>query len=250
MYQSKYLPKDAITYLTSTIADGSLMTLRNDDPDIAIENRQRFFEHHGIDPNRVISGYQTHCTGTHIATEADGGRGSLELATRIPDTDALITRKKNLFLLVTIADCAPIAYYDPKHDVIALSHNGWKGTDLRLAEKVVQTLTDCFETNPSDLIINIGPCIHAESYIHPIECLTRDVEDTWGEFIEKRDNDTYTMNTIGFNVDQLTNVGVPEEQIEIAPIDTYTSHEYFSFKRHKDTDEPDGRFVVMLGLVT
>ena len=39
----------------------------------------------------------------------------------------LITNKKGIALGILTADCAPILIYDPKKNIIAAVHAGWKG---------------------------------------------------------------------------------------------------------------------------
>ena len=51
----------------------------------------------------------------------------------LPDTDGLITNKKNIALTTTNADCILFLFYDPVKKVIANVHSGWKGTFQKIA---------------------------------------------------------------------------------------------------------------------
>ena len=48
---------------------------------------------------------------------------------RVPGVDALATSVPKLPLVVRVADCGPVFFYDPAGQVIALAHSGRKGTE-------------------------------------------------------------------------------------------------------------------------
>jgi hypothetical protein len=81
------------------------------------------------------------------------GNGVAVVTTPGPVTgaDALVTRERNLALLVRCADCAPVFLVDRRTPAIALVHSGKKGT---LANVVGQTLQHI----RADFAF-IGPCI-------------------------------------------------------------------------------------------
>lgn len=68
-----------------------------------------------------------------------------------PAADALVTRQRNLALLIRCADCAPVFLVDRHTPAIALVHSGKKGT---LANVVGETLKHI----RADFAF-IGPCI-------------------------------------------------------------------------------------------
>ncbi|MDH7513335.1 MAG: peptidoglycan editing factor PgeF [Clostridiales bacterium] len=78
--------------------------------------------------------------------------------------DAMITGLPRLFLIIKTADCLPVLLVDEKKRVIAAVHCGWKGTLLRLLEKVVSGMKTQFGCNPVDLIAAFGPSISGRCY--------------------------------------------------------------------------------------
>ena len=46
----------------------------------------------------------------------------------IPETDGVVTSEKGVVIAVRTADCIPILYADINAGIIAISHNGWRGT--------------------------------------------------------------------------------------------------------------------------
>src|SRR5579859_4851445 len=61
-------------------------------------------------------------------------------AVRIPGVDALSTSVPRLPLIVRVADCGPIFFYDPVQQVIALAHSGRRGTGGNIAGATISHL--------------------------------------------------------------------------------------------------------------
>lgn len=86
----------------------------------------------------------------------------------VPNTtlrgDAMITALPRLFLIIRTADCLPVLLVDEKKQVIAAVHCGWKGTLLRLLEKVVSGMKTQLGCNPANVIVALGPSISGRCY--------------------------------------------------------------------------------------
>jgi hypothetical protein len=52
----------------------------------------------------------------------------------------LVDLTPDVALLLLVADCAAISFFDPRRKVIALGHGGWRGTVGGTARKVVQKM--------------------------------------------------------------------------------------------------------------
>lgn len=78
--------------------------------------------------------------------------------------DAMITGLPGLFLIIKTADCLPVLLVDEKKRVIAAVHCGWRGTLLRLLEKVVSGMKARFDCAPVDILAALGPSIGAGCY--------------------------------------------------------------------------------------
>jgi copper oxidase (laccase) domain-containing protein len=83
---------------------------------------------------------------------------------RVPGVDALATATVQLPLLIRVADCGPVFFYDPVRRVIALAHSGRRGTEGNIVAATIACLQDNFGSQPGDLIIQLGPCIRPPHY--------------------------------------------------------------------------------------
>lgn len=124
-------------------------------------NRQRLAQTIGFDINRMVTGEQTHSLNIAVVTDADAGRGSVDIDSRIPCTDALITNRRGIALMVLTADCVPVLLYDPATHSAAAIHAGWRGTANGIVGLTVKKMADEFGTKPENLMAAIGPCIGA-----------------------------------------------------------------------------------------
>lgn len=96
--------------------------------------------------------------GNNIAVLTDKSR------TVIPTADGMITNIKNIPLVVLVADCLPILFFDKKQNIIGVAHAGRKGLKLGIIEAILDKFkTEC-KSNFSDLIVGIGPGIEKKCY--------------------------------------------------------------------------------------
>ena len=99
--------------------------------------------------SRVLTPEQTH--SDHIET--------VDERAEYPDTDGLILTEPDAAIYLRFADCTPLIFYDPKHNIGAISHAGWRGTAARIGVKTVAKMVLNFSSKPEDLIVLIGPAI-------------------------------------------------------------------------------------------
>lgn len=109
------------------------------------------------DPERFVFPRQTH--SDHVAVVS-----SETLGQTLADTDALITREPGVFICVQTADCVPVLLFDPKKNIVAAVHAGWRGSVFKIAALTVQKMSEAFGCNPSDILAGIGPSIHMHAY--------------------------------------------------------------------------------------
>jgi polyphenol oxidase len=81
--------------------------------------------------------------------------------------DAIITRQRGIALALSFADCAPLLFYDPVQQAIALAHAGWRGTARGIAVATVEAMQEQFGSRPQDIYAglspSIGPCCYEVS---------------------------------------------------------------------------------------
>ena len=142
-----------VTYGNSAETDINLRSVGG------VDNRRRLAQTIGFEIDRLVTGEQTHSLNIAVVTDADVGRGSVDIDSRIPCTDALITNCRGIALMVLTADCVPVLLYDPATHSAAAIHAGWRGTANGIVGLTVKKMADEFGTKPENLMAAIGPCI-------------------------------------------------------------------------------------------
>jgi YfiH family protein len=131
---------------------------RGDDLDCVRKNYEILCAAIGTDPENVVLSKQTHQDRIIEVTPAMRGNG-LYIPNQFTDADGLITREKNVALVVFFADCVPVMLYDPKEKVIASIHSGWRGTILKIARKGVEKMVEDYGCRRENILACIGPSI-------------------------------------------------------------------------------------------
>jgi YfiH family protein len=106
----------------------------------------------------------------HDAVQAEQTHGNraqavyTPLGIRVPEVDALVTSVPRLPLVVRVADCGPVFFYDPANVVIALAHSGRRGTEGNIVAATLACMRDTYGTHPENVIMQLGPCIRPPNY--------------------------------------------------------------------------------------
>ena len=108
-------------------------------------------------PKDYGMGEQTH--GAGVAVVNPGSKGKV-----IPAVDALITREKNLSLVIRVADCGPVWIHCEKTGAIGLVHSGRKGTEAGVVGVTIRRMREEFGSEPSSMMALLGPCIRPPHY--------------------------------------------------------------------------------------
>ena len=193
-----------------------------DDPDKVLLNRDLFCQAVGVDYARAVTGQQVHGDHIHLVLEDDAGRGTRSHAAAVPASDALITNRRGLPLILFYADCVPVLIFDPVRRAIGLSHAGWKGTVARIAAKTVLAMGEHFGTSPADWFVGIGPSIGPCCYevdAPVVEALQASFEGTWRDLVVPS-ADKWHLDLWHANRDQLEEIGVPRAHIDISGVCT------------------------------
>ncbi|MFW2565923.1 peptidoglycan editing factor PgeF [Aliarcobacter butzleri] len=155
----------------------------------------------------------------------------------IDNCDALITKTKNLPLMVMVADCIPILMFDEVKGVIAAIHAGRNSTFLKISEITAKEMIENFSCKTENIKVIMGPSIQKCCY---------EVNDELKNIVEKSFGKEFVIgNNIdlqGINKKLLENLGI--KNIEISSICTKCSNKpLFSYRKEKNT----GRFA---GVIT
>jgi copper oxidase (laccase) domain-containing protein len=78
--------------------------------------------------------------------------------------DGLITNQRGLLLGIHVADCCAVYLVDPVTPAIGLIHSGRKGTELNIAGRALDKMSERFGTEPGNVIVQLSPCIRPPHY--------------------------------------------------------------------------------------
>ncbi len=153
-----------ITCITSTrlggVSEGSLRSLNlstrvGDDEHRVNTNRLRLCHSITIEPGRVAQAQLVHGNHIEVITE----QSPKGFSYKFPATDGLVTNTADVALFIPVADCAAVAFFDPKQRVIGMLHAGWKGIVHNIIPAMITTMCDTYRSDPSDILVGVSPCL-------------------------------------------------------------------------------------------
>jgi YfiH family protein len=77
-----------------------------------------------------------------------------------PTADAAVSRTTGKACAVLTADCLPVLFSDRSGNTVGAAHAGWRG----LAAGVLEATVDAMRTEPSNLLVWLGPAIGPRSF--------------------------------------------------------------------------------------
>ena len=229
---SKLLNKFTNLTHVFTTKDSGNLAFHIDDNTLHVEqNHEALAKELNYNKNRLIHMKQIHSNSLHVVDEKDNFYN--------PKTcDALITNKKNTPLMVMVADCSPILFYDNNKEVIAVAHAGRAGTFKNITKVVVESFIDNFNSQISSLHVAIGPSIGVCCYEVGVEIYEESKSINLEYAIDIRDN-KYYLDIKKILKKQLLELGIDEKNIDISNVcNCCNKDEYFSYRADKQT----GRF--------
>lgn len=212
------------------------------DPDATVtKNRhimQLFFQHEFLHDKQLalISANQSHSDHIYMLDKED----RLPEISEINDTDAFITNRNDVMLMIQVADCQPVILFDPVTKTLGMVHNGWRGCMQNILGKTVATMTESYGVDPANLVAcigpSIGPCCHY--FTDPFNELP--------EFLHRYIADDKRVDFVAAARDQLKMAGINDSQIEFSNMCTSDhTNEFYSYRRE---NRLTGRFAVVAAL--
>lgn len=202
-----------------------------DDKEIVRQNRDLFFGNLGIDQNNLAIPQQIHSSNVMIINEPGYYR----------DYDALITKKNDVYLIISTADCYPILVYDNIKQIVSAVHSGWRGTQMKILSIAIGKMVKELGSKPENLIVYIGPGISKEKFE-----VGKDVAELFDEKYIQSSNGKYFIDLIANIHDQLHALGVKNNNIEFSGLCTYKEEGYLhSYRRDR---EKSGRMFSVIGM--
>ena len=216
----------------------------NDDPAAVVENRRRMAARLGLEPGRLAIPWQVH------SAEAVAADGPWERMER-PHVDGVATATVGLAAAVTIADCCPVLFADPKARVVGAAHAGWKGAIGGVLEATVARMEE-FGASKHNIVAALGPCIRQPSYEVGPDFVSRFAAQNSDDarFFAPAFRPGHAMFDLGgYVVARLKRAGLAH--VDDVALDTYPDEaRFYSFRRATHRGEPDyGRMIAAIALV-
>lgn len=196
------------------------------------QNRSWLCQYLGISDERLIMPHQVHLTEMAVIDEAFLQLSDEERLARLEGVDALMTDVAGVCIGVSTADCIPVLLFDPVHRAVCAIHAGWRGTVQRIVEKAVAKMTAVYGTHPADLVAQIGPGIHLDSFEVGDEVYDAFAREGFRMELISKKYEKWHIDLPECNRQQLLSVGIPASQIAVSPVCTFQqSDRFFSARR-------------------
>ncbi|MEZ5833781.1 MAG: peptidoglycan editing factor PgeF [Dongiaceae bacterium] len=216
----------------------------DDEPERVRENRRRVLDLAGIPGTALLTAYQVHSPDVLVVEEEwrEGPR---------PKVDALVTRRKNIAIAASSADCVPILFADPEARIVAAAHAGWRGAVGGVLQATVRQMC-ALGASPERIRAGVGPCIGPASYEVGAEFPAPFLAQNPGNarfFRPAQRAGHHMFDLESYVAAELAAMDLGE--IEVAHRDTCAEEgTFFSYRRSCLRKEPDyGRHVSVIGLV-
>ena len=210
--------------------DGNLAYHVQDIKENVDENRKNLALKHNFDLNNLVYMNQVHGNNV-IIVDKNSPRF-------IDNCDALITKDRDLTLMVMVADCIPILFFDKVEGVIAAVHAGRNSTFLKISQITANKMINELNCEPKNIEVILGPSIQKCCY-EVNQQMADIVKKSFGEeFVNER-----FIDLQGINKKQLNEIKI--RNISICNICTKCSgKEYFSYRK----DNKCGRFSALVSI--
>ncbi|SFV59765.1 COG1496: Uncharacterized conserved protein [hydrothermal vent metagenome] len=234
-YQSKLLNSFAnLTHCFTTKQSKNLAFHVGDNGDAVLANHQTLAKELAYDLQKLVHMKQIHSNLVKVVNKNDN-------FTNPPTCDALITNKKETPLMVMVADCSPILFYDPQKEVIAVAHAGRAGAFGNIVKNVITSFVEDFGVNPADILASIGPAICQNCYEVGEEIVQEAEQKNYGYALAQKGN-KYFLNIRSILKKQLRESGLNAAHIEIATECSKCDKRFYSYREEKNC----GRFAGVL----
>ncbi|MEM9540137.1 MAG: peptidoglycan editing factor PgeF [Cyanobacteria bacterium P01_E01_bin.42] len=197
---------------------------------------------------------QVHGNRVLTPSEIDREMQSGTLETEFPLADGALTEAENQSVWVASADCTPVLIGDVATGRTAALHAGWRGTAQKIIPEAVSRLIE-MGSRVEDLRVALGPAIAGEVYqvtehvaaevgASLVKKEKIDPPETILATLERMDNPPILpdsqpgrvrLDVRRVNALQAEQLGIPPENIAIAPFCTYQNRDrFFSYRRTKE----------------
>ena len=228
---------DKCLALTTTTALGNL-AYQVDNGHNVKEHRLTLAKSINVDLNRFVFVHQHHSDKIAKVSIENLGKGVDSFDDGI-DVDALYTYEKNVPLCIFHADCVPIFFIDETTNLVGIIHAGYRGTLIHVAYQAIKKVIEDEGIKPQNLKFYIGPYRRPHSFIVDEQSKLDIINAGYQDAIKDNCFDNGLANVI-----DLRRLGIKDEQITFANLDTYSDDRFYS--AYQKT--PVGRLVSLIFL--
>jgi polyphenol oxidase len=225
----------------STIADGNMSYPLGIAAEV-LKNRTQFFEGQGLPPERMVTFFTEHADDITDMQTFPSHLNAMK-GERLAVTDAILSRVPRSGVFLTFADCMPFVVYDAGQHLMAFAHIGWRSMAMGFTGKVLRRLLAQEGSRLTDLHVMIGPCIKKESYLFrdPVQA----TQPIWEPYLVPQSDGRVGIDLLGFALGECAALGIPEDRIQIEPMDTCADDRQFSHYAGTEGGRPEkqGRLV-------
>lgn len=149
------LADDDIEHGVTHASHGNFSLSRGENPEDVHARRNTFLEDVGFADARLVAPKLHHSADVGVVRRGVAPEGIY---------DGVIARESSLVLAVTVADCVPVFFLDPRTGAFGVAHAGWRGVVGGIVSNAIQALRSSFDVDPADLFVATGPSIRGPSY--------------------------------------------------------------------------------------
>jgi len=219
-----------------------------DKSDAVNENYKIVGEKFGINHQHILTLNQSHGDGILIIDEPPENLEEFAIKIKNMGKDALITNKPLIPIAILTADCQPIMFLDRKNRAIGIAHAGWRGTVLRIGQKVFGEMSRLYGTSPDDLLVALGPSIGKCCYEVGEEVISKLQEEfpNWKDFVTQKnrpplekggsggfsEENKWNFSLDDLNLFQMAELGIPLKNISGTSLCTSCNNDlFFSYRK-------------------
>ena len=203
-----------------------------DDKEAIQKNREALCQLLAIADDHLLMPHQVHLTKIAQIDDAFFALPADERHQALEGVDALMTNIEGVCIGVSTADCIPVLLYDPVQRAACAIHAGWRGTVKRITEQAVAQMTAVYGTHPADIIAQIGPGIHLDSFEVGDEVYEAFQQEGFPMQAISKKKEKWHIDLPECNRLQLIAKGIPADHIAVSSICTFQQADrFFSARR-------------------
>ena len=215
---------------------------KTEDP-MAPANRDLLFESTGVAGSKIAILSPVHGQEVRFADDPEEFENGPVVFIGV---DAAFTKLRDLFFLMSAADCLVLLATDQDGSFAGILHLGWRNLVENFCEKAFESLSDRYGVDMDTIRLAVGPCIYPCCYV--FEDPVQKDDPFWEPFLQSKGGNRYAIDLVSALKAQLLRIGLKEKNIDELNICTGCRNDLF-FSCYKE-GYVSGRFPTIVGFRT